>query len=195
MWEVIKKFLDYLQEFVLTPAIVVILIWLFVLGLRKVDGISMYPYLHDKDIIGLYKLQYVYSKPKRGDVVVFRHTNTQYYVKRVIGLPGETIMVSGGKVYINGKQLDESEYLDSSVYTIPGNFLAEGVPYTIPDGQYFCMGDNRQNSTDSRDFGPVSLDLIKGRVVFVLYPFDHIKWVKRVDYSSLDGGISLDMLY
>ena len=181
--EILKKLLDCLNTCVLLPGVVVIFAWVFILGLQEVDGVSMYPYLHNRDIIGLYKLEYKFKPIQRGDVVVFQHSSTQYYVKRVIGLPGDTIMIKDGKVYINGKQLDESSYLSEGVYTSQGSFLINDIPYQVPDNQYFCMGDNRLNSTDSRDFGPVSKELIQGRVIFVLFPFEHKKIVKRVSYN------------
>ena len=176
------KIIDFIADILFTPSIILIIIWIFVLGLRRVDGVSMYPTLHNGDIIGLYKLEYIYKQPQRGDIVVFKHNN-EHFVKRIIGLPGETIEVRRGKVYINGKLLDESAYLPSTVYTTQGNFLIEGVSYLIPKEQYFCMGDNRLNSTDSRDFGPVAKDLIEGKVVFIAFPFQRLQMFHKVSYN------------
>ncbi len=177
------KLLDILADIFLTPGVIVIIIWLFVLGLRRVDGVSMYPNLHDGDIIALYKLEYLTHKPERGDIVVFKHQQGEHYVKRVIALPGETIAIKNGKVYINGNLLDESKYLPSGVYTSQGNFLIEGLDYKIPNNEYFCMGDNRLNSTDSRDFGPVSIELIEGKVVGVLFPFSRLHMFHEMQYN------------
>ncbi len=177
-----KSVLDFLADVLFTPSVLLIVIWIFVLGLRRVDGVSMYPVLHDSDIIGLYKLEYIYRKPARGDIVVFKHHN-EHFVKRIIGLPGEVIKIQGGKVYINGQKLDETAYLPAGVYTTQGNFLVEGVSYSIPQAKYFCLGDNRLNSTDSRDFGPVDKKLIEGKVIFIVFPFQRLQMFHKVSYN------------
>jgi len=179
----IVKLLDFFHFAILLPATLLVFAWFTIGGFRKVDGYSMYPYFHDKDIVVLYKLAYLADTPHRGDVVVFQYSEDNYYVKRVIALPGEDIMVLDGDVYINGQKLDESAYLDDSVYTSGGSFLLEGVEYTIPEGAYFLMGDNRPHSIDSRYFGPVTLDRIEGRIVMQILPLSRLKLVKRVSYN------------
>lgn len=181
MMQLFKKILDSL-EFYIFAGVFFIIIWYFVLSPRAIDGISMFPYLHNSDFILVYKLQYAYSDPQRGDVVVFRHSETQDYIKRVIGLPGETVLIQNGKVYINGKELHES-YLDSTVATQPESTIREGVPYVVPAGQYLCMGDNRPYSTDSRDFGAVPKDYIEGRAVLTWFPPEDAKIINRVTYD------------
>ena len=109
----------------------------------------------------------------RGDVVVFRYPldTTQFFIKRVIGLPGETVKIAGGKVTIinaqhpDGFVLDESKYLPSSVIT------SGSLTYTLNDQQYFVMGDNREFSHDSRAFGPVPKDDVIGKVLVRAWPF------------------------
>ncbi len=113
--------------------------------------------------------------PQRGDIVVFESDLTtangknKLLIKRVVGLPGETIAIHDGEVYIDGKVISETylkeDYTDSELND-----------YLIPEGYLFCMGDNRRNSADSRDsrIGPVSIDDIMGKAVFRLFPFDRI---------------------
>lgn len=120
------------------------------------------------DRIIAFRLAYLFGEPKRGDIIVFRYPDEEetLYVKRVIGLPGETVEVLDGKVFINGSPdaLDE-EYLKEEAY---GSF----GPYTVPEGHYFMMGDNRNNSLDSRYWTNkyVAEDKILGKVFFRYYP-------------------------
>jgi len=189
MVNLIKKFLDFSQFFIFSGVLVIVL-WMFVITPRKIDGVSMFPYLHNRDLILVFKLAYASSRPKRGDVVVFKHSETQDYIKRVIALPGEEIMIQNGKVYINGNILDESDYLGDSVYTTQGATLKEGVPFIVPDNQYICIGDNRPMSTDSREFGAVPIETIEGRALLVWYPPQDAKVINRVKYnisSALKG--------
>lgn len=130
----------------------------------------------------MYKLEYLASTPKRGDVVVFKHSMTQDYIKRIIALPGETLMIRDGKVYINGQLLDESKYLANTVTTFPSDAVREGIPYVVPDGKYVLMGDNRERSTDSRAFGAVEKDAIEGRAVLLWFPPQNMKLIQRVTY-------------
>ncbi len=118
-------------------------------------------------VIGL-KLAYMFSEPQRYDVVVFPFPDDEetLYVKRIIGLPGETIVIKDGKVYVNGSD----EPLDDSFIKEPSHF--NGGPYEIPEGHYFMMGDNRNNSADSREWKNRYLerDKIIGKLIFSYYP-------------------------
>ena len=173
------KFLDWLNFVLLTLSVVFIVLWFTVGGLRKVDGMSMYPYLHNKDVVVLYKLAYKDKLPERGDVIVFILKDGGRFVKRVIALPGETVKVDYGKVFVNGAQLNEGAYLQDTVYTSGGRFLYEGVTYTVPKDHIFVMGDNRGYSTDSRDLGPIPLDRVEGKVLMIVYPFDRAKKIEN----------------
>jgi signal peptidase I len=146
----------------------------------------MYPTLKVGDRIIVDKLSYHLHGVQRGDIVVFASPplEDQEYadlVKRVIGLPGETISAKDGHVYINGKRLNEPWLPPGPAsYTgaLPGDahpqFDLPG-PVKIPPGEYFVMGDNRLDSEDSRFFGPIPRSLIVGRAEFVAWPLNHIK--------------------
>jgi signal peptidase I len=134
----------------------------------RVEGTSMLPRLEDRDRLFINKFVYHFTAVERGDVVVFRHPATfdpqRSYIKRVIALPGDTLRVDRGRVYVNGKLLREpyvpAEFRDT-------RSLEETV---VPADSYFMMGDHRSISSDSRDFGPVDRSLIYGKAVFVYWP-------------------------
>lgn len=131
----------------------------------------MQPNLHTGEKLITEKFSYQFGEPKRGDIVVLtspKNPNIEL-VKRVVGLPNEVITIEEGQVYINHHQLDEP-YLNSPTSASIGNFLTESTDYQIPDGFYFVMGDNRNNSSDSRTFGPVARSNIQGKAVFKYWP-------------------------
>lgn len=143
---------------------------------------SMENTLHENDYMIMYRLAYKNHAPERGDIIIFQSTlvnedsgKDKLLIKRVIGLPGDQIMISDGMVYINGEAYEEDYTKDG--YTPAFDIPAEGETYVVPDGTYFCMGDNRAGSVDSRrsEVGVVPEDTIKGKVVIRLFPFSKIK--------------------
>lgn len=146
--------------------IVVALIRTFIITPVQVEGMSMYSTLDDKEILLLKKYDKSYD---RFDVVVFNYNNTKL-IKRVVGLPGDTVEYKDNKLYINGKYIKE-EFLKNNQETY--DFSLEDLGYeTLPDGYYFVMGDNRTNSTDSRVIGLVSAEDIEGTTNFVIFPLN-----------------------
>jgi signal peptidase I len=135
----------------------------------KVEGTSMAPLLSDQERIFINKFVYRFEPIERGDVIVFWYPldRSKSFIKRVIGLPGETIELRGGHLYVDGKERPEiyipASYLDGSSYG----------PLTVPSEQYFVMGDHRDSSNDSRMFGPVGRPYIYGKAVFAYWPVDH----------------------
>jgi len=109
---------------------------------------------------------------ERGDVIVFIAPTdaTKDFIKRVIGLPGDKVYLHQGFVYINDKKLDESAYLASDIRSYAGAYLKEDEPIIVPQGEYFVMGDNRPESADSREFGPIRLSSVIGKSFFVYWP-------------------------
>ena len=143
---------------------------------------SMEDTLHENDYMIMYRQAYKEHGPERGDIVIFQSAlldedsgKDKLLIKRVIGLPGDEIKISDGQVYINGEAYKE-DYLKDG-YTPAFEIPREGETYTVPDGSYFCMGDNRVGSIDSRrtEVGCVAGDLIKGKVVVRLFPFNKIQ--------------------
>lgn len=143
---------------------------------------SMENTLHENDYMVMYRLAYKNHDPERGDIIIFQSSlvneesgRDKLLIKRVIGLPGDDITISDGKVYINGEEYIEDYTKDG--YTPAFEIPPEGGTYTVPDGMYFCMGDNRAGSVDSRrsEVGSVPRENIKGKVVIRLFPFDSIR--------------------
>jgi signal peptidase I len=184
--EIIKGFFDSIQILVVLLALFVV-VYLWILSPHQVDGKSMMPNFVNKEMIIADKIVSKMAPFKRGDVIIFKYDDTKDFIKRVVGLPGEKVKLSGGKVYINGVQLKES-YIPSNVKTLPENidFLAEGQEKTVPANSYFCLGDNREASTDSRAIGFIdpSKHEIRGRVVFVMWPVSSWRMINEVkDYN------------
>ena len=145
-----------------------------------VDGRSMHPILQDKDNIIVEKLSYRFGEIKRYDVIVFNyhdplnHQPDSYYIKRVIGLPGETIVIKDSLVHLIDK--DGNEILLNEDYgyyedALPMQPYLASVPITIPEGQYFVLGDNRNRSLDSRQIGLIKKEDILGKAWLRFYPF------------------------
>ncbi|HAR84818.1 MAG TPA: signal peptidase I [Clostridium sp.] len=152
-----KDYKDYLKIFLVL--VLVIMIRVFVIDIITVEGISMYPTLneyHDKVILEKYK-QFT-DDYDRGDIVVVKLENRNI-IKRVIGLPNESIEIKNSDVYING-ELFEEPYLDDSVKTYPD------MTIKIPSDSIFVMGDNREYSLDSRSIGAIKIDDIMGKSVY-----------------------------
>jgi signal peptidase I len=134
----------------------------------KVEGTSMLPGLADQERIFINKFVYRFETINRGDIVVFRYPRdpSKSYIKRVVGLPGDRIEISEGRVYVNGRMLRE--------HYIPEQYEDwRSYPDTVvPANHYFVLGDHRNLSNDSRDFGPVDETFIYGKAVFVYWPMD-----------------------
>ncbi len=132
----------------------------------RVEGTSMMPGLNDQERIFVNKFIYHWEPIARGDVVVFHYPldPSKSYIKRVIGVPGDTVEVNAGRVWVNGQRLREpyvpAEYRDERSFSRT----------VVPQGCYFVLGDHRNLSSDSRDFGPVPRDLIFGKAVFAYWP-------------------------
>lgn len=146
------------------------LIITFVYQPVRVEGTSMQPELRDQDRLFINKFAYHFESISRGDVVVFHYPRdpSKSYIKRIIALPGDTLDIDEGRVYVNGQRVDEPY--------VPRRYRdTRSVPeMVIPPHEYFVMGDHRSISSDSRDFGPVSRELIYGKAAFVYWPADNM---------------------
>ena len=161
-----------LTKWLILAVVVFLLVNTFFISVFVVDGWSMDPNLVDKEVILWNKNAYTSADPERGDVVVVNYPGNikKQYVKRVIGVPGETVEVSEGIVYINSEKLNEG-YLGDDVTTEPDFSIK------LKNGQFFVMGDNRANSSDSRAFGPVDKRFVLGKSLKIIFP--HIQSIPR----------------
>ena len=181
----IGKAIYSLIETILVALVLAIVLYLFIMTPHEVVGNSMHPTYKNGEMLMANKILYKMKKPERGDVIIFKYSETQDFIKRIIGLPRETVMLKDGKLYINGNMLDESHYLSSSVYTNGGEYLKEGETITVPEGRYFACGDNRPHSSDSRAFGPIDEKDIKGKAWIVYFPFNEFRLVKHEVYNGM----------
>ncbi len=140
----------------------------------RVEGISMEPSLHDGQFVVVNRLAYEWQEPIRGDIVVFYFPQnpSRRFIKRVIGLQGDTINIQSGQVYVNGVPLEEP-YIAASA-----NFSGE---WTVERGKVFVLGDNRNNSSDSPDWGSLPIDEIIGKAIFVYWPLDTVGLIPHYD--------------
>ncbi len=176
-------FLELIQVIAISAAIVIPL-RTYLVQPFYVKGQSMEPNFYDHEYLFVDKLTYQRGAPKRGDVVVTRYPRDprEFFIKRVIGLPGETVEVANGKVRIynkaheNGFVVDEHQYLDQDYTSLTDT-------KTLKDDEYYLMGDNRAASLDSRIFGPVKRSFLVGRVWVRAYPFDRWKHFDSITYK------------
>ncbi|MBX3069774.1 MAG: signal peptidase I [Thermomicrobiales bacterium] len=171
----------------------------------RVDGSSMFPNLHDGDMLLVNRNSYEvfdlytlidwipgvdhadakefkpFDDPERGDIVVFNPpvASSKPYIKRIIGLPGETVEIREGNVYIDGELLDE-DYIEAGITECS----RQCDPWVVPEGEVFVLGDNRQNSSDSRVFGPIAIDSIVGRAWVIYWPVGDIGILDHADYPD-----------
>lgn len=163
--------------------ILAILIRTFLFAPIIVKGESMVPTLQNSEQMIVNKIGYVFSEPKRFDIVVFHANEEQDYIKRVIGLPGDHIEYIDDTLYINGKPYEE-DYLDPLKEQLDTkltyDFTLEELTNesTVPEGYLFVMGDNRQYSLDSRDLGFISMDEVVGKANIVYWPISAIRIAK-----------------
>ena len=170
-----KKILIDLFELMVISVLVFAIVYLFLGQLLEISGKSMDPYLRNGEQIIVEKLSSNFRPFHRGDVVVFKHPEDvdRFIVKRIIAVPGDKIKVSQGSVFVNSTSLFE-EYVNNQP-TLPGTFLQENTEVTLPSDAYFLMGDNREESTDSRNWGHIVKENIVGRAIMVYFPFENIR--------------------
>ncbi|WP_096435429.1 signal peptidase I [Alteribacter populi] len=148
-----------------------------------VDGQSMMPTLEHNDRMIVNKIGYTISEPDRFDIVVFHATESKDYIKRVIGLPGDTVSYQEDTLYINGEPVEEPHLDDFKAATnespFTHDFTLEDLTGLdeIPEGHVFVLGDNRQHSKDSRHIGVIPYDEVVGKANFVFWPFNDVRIV------------------
>ncbi len=152
--------------------IIAVVIKTFIFNTTFVLGFSMYPTLHEKDRLFTNKIGYYFSDPKAGDIIVLQAPDDpkKDYIKRVVGIEGDTVEIKDGKVYINGEVLEE-KYLVEGAYTYNGHISK----WEVPQNYVFVLGDNRNRnaSKDSRILGCIPIESIKGKAFFRYFPFNN----------------------
>jgi signal peptidase I len=166
-----KEILEWIRS-ILIAVLLALVIRAFFMEVFLVQGQSMQPTLLDRERLIVYKVPLFYRQPQRGEIFVFRATNRRDFIKRIVGLPGDEVLVSTNGTYVNGLRLDEPYVLDPASERFG--------PVTVPEGKVFVLGDNRNNSMDSRhpSVGFVPLDRLKGKAVLVFWPPGSIRTLK-----------------
>ncbi len=153
----------------------------FATGRYRVEGDSMQPTMHPDQYVLLDKVSYMIGPPERGDIIVFHYPFSQDrdFIKRVIGLPGETVTIEGGVVRVNGQPLQEPYISAPPQYS---------NTWPVPGDEYFVLGDNRNNSSDSHSWGMLKREFIVGRAVVVYWPPNDWRIVQHYKYPALTPG-------
>ena len=185
-----KKVFDFIFELVkiiVISLIIIIPIRHYVIQPFYVKGASMEPNFYDHEYLIIDEISYRFNEPQRGDIVVFRYPRNpqEYFIKRIIALPGEKVRVKEGKVFVYN---DENKY----GFVLPEDYLAPNTKtysltediIELEDDEYYVLGDNRNSSKDSRSFGPVNRSFLTGRVVFRGWPFSKIGTFKTPEYQN-----------
>lgn len=172
--------MKYARDIITTilVALIIFVVLQLTIGSFKVYGMCMLPNIKNGDYIMVSKLSYVFKEPQRGDIIIFhspRDGNSDL-VKRIVGLPGETIEITGGEVLINGKPLEEPYIMEPPQY----EYAAE----TIPEGMYFVLGDNRNNSADSHTGWLLPREGIVGKAWIDYWPAEDMSMIKHYSFDA-----------
>ncbi len=148
-----------------------IVVYLFILQPNQVKGQSMEPTFSNGDYILTSKITYKFREVKRGDVIILKSPKNPEieFIKRIVAIPGDKVMIKNGSLYINGRLLEEP-YAKPPTQVWPGGYIKEGEEVVVPEGYVFVLGDNRPRSSDSREFGPVPIQDIIGVVFYRYFP-------------------------
>ena len=174
-WEILK--------IVILALVIVIPIRYFLFQPFLVKGQSMEPNFHDDDYLIIDEISYRFREPKRGEVVVFKYPRnpSQRFIKRIIGLPGETVEIKDGQVIIIKD--DKAQILDESNYLSPSLKTSGNLKITLNQNEYFVLGDNRLVSADSRSWGTLPKRYITGRVIFRAWPIRALAFFEEPKYQ------------
>lgn len=175
----IKKIIVEIKELVLI-VLVFLLFSTFIISQNVIPSPSMVSTVNIGDRILVSRLPFYYRLPQQGEIIVFDGPDGYPWIKRVIGMPGDEIDIREGNIYINQEAVDESAYLMETGISELSPIIETVIdyPYTVPEGHYFLLGDNRLESVDCRYIGAISEDKIIGKAFFRIYPFNKIGEIK-----------------
>jgi len=181
----IKEFIWETVKVVIFSLVIILPIRYFLIQPFYVKGASMEPNYFDHEYLVIDEISYRLGDIKRGDVVVFKYPNdpSQYFIKRIIALPGETFKLQGGKIYITNVTHPDGFILDESDY-LPNIYTQGNEEITLSASEYFVMGDNRSSSLDSRIFGPINSSFIIGRTWVRGWPLNRVQVFKTPSYQN-----------
>lgn len=170
-WLSIREFIiDFVKLIVVI--IIILFLMIYVVSITQVVGSSMSSTLENGDVLILNKFKYRFTDIKRGDIISLEYADTKYLIKRVIGLPGDNISIKNNNLYLNDELYVEN-YLDEGL--VYDDFDLSDLGYeTIPDDMYLVLGDNREDSLDSREIGLISKDEVIGKVSFRIWPLNKL---------------------
>lgn len=175
-----------LREIIETLLLTLLIFWVVntITGRFRIEGSSMMPTMQEGEYILINKLAYWLDEPERGDIIVLHYPRdpTRDFIKRVIGLPGDKIVVRDQEVYVNGVRLDEPYINGAPRYS---------GEWTVPEDNVFAFGDNRNNSQDSHSFGGIPLELIVGRGWVVYWPFNEMERVQHNPHPAVPDPVAI----
>lgn len=182
----LKSFLNYtweLAKIIIIAAVIVVPIRYFLFQPFFVRGQSMDPNFANGDYLIIDEISYRFRAPDRGEVIVFKYPEnpSQRFIKRIVGLPGETVEIRNGEITIYNERGNQT--LDESEYLLPDLSTSGNMKIILKDGEYFVLGDNRHFSFDSRRFGVLPEDNIIGRVFFRAWPFNSLEKFEAPAYA------------
>jgi len=183
MFKKLGSFILELAQVVIFAVSIFLFVYLLVLQPHKIKGASMEPNFHDGEYILTDKVSYRLGNPNRGDVIVFKAppADKDEFIKRIVGLPGETVRIEQGKLYVDDRVIEE-KYIEEKAVTRSGQFAKENKTITIPADSYFVLGDNRDHSLDSRSLGLISRDKITGRAWIIYWPVSEVGAISNPVY-------------
>jgi signal peptidase I len=183
-WQRFKEYFWEIFKIVVISLIIIVPIRLYVIQPFIVEGDSMVPNFHDGEYLIVDEISYRFNDPARGDIIIFHPPKDAktYYIKRIIGLPGETVEFKNGEIYIYNAQFPKGQLLDEKVY-LTESLANEEIKVELKDKEYFVMGDNRNNSLDSRRIGPIAFNHIRGKALLRAFPFNEFTLFKSLNYN------------
>lgn len=181
-------FVAEIGEIIIISLAIIIPIRYFLVQPFYVDGASMIPNFHDGEYLIIDELSYRFREPERGEVIVFKYPldTKQYFIKRIIGLPGETVNFSGGKIMVINEEYPGGIFLDENFYLPDAGYYYGDTTITLDEDEVLVLGDNRNSSLDSRSFGALPKDLIIGKVWFRGWPIDKAGIFEAPAYAGLE---------